>query len=267
MRRSHAEVFCPGGSNIWGAKCPNVTSSRLRLLEPLRGGRRPRGRPAAGARLQGTAGAGRGIQLDRLLHRRQHRLQRGPRPVNILGSSDLNGIVGGGQIGYNWQGSGSPWGSASRSTARPPVKTTVPPPPLSASAPHSDRIAEVIRHVPRPRRLCVRADVHDLRDRRRRLGRPQVRAHGGRFWLLDLGSQPARLDRRRRAWKGALNRNWSWKVEYLHLDTGSFNTNVVRCPAGVLAGDRRDRPVRHQLSVLSRPFRPAESPGSRRGFF
>ena len=27
----------------------------------------------------------------------------------LAGSSDLNGIIGGGQIGYNWQGIGSPW--------------------------------------------------------------------------------------------------------------------------------------------------------------
>src|SRR5215813_3013119 len=27
----------------------------------------------------------------------------------FTGSSDLNGIIGGGQVGYNWQGMGSPW--------------------------------------------------------------------------------------------------------------------------------------------------------------
>ena len=49
-------------------------------------------------------------------------------------------------------------------------------------------------------------------------------SHGG--WAAGAGIE------------GAITRNWSWKAEYLHLDTGTFNTTVFGViPASVRLTD------------------------------
>jgi outer membrane immunogenic protein len=139
---------------------------------------------------------------------------------DTLGSTDLNGVVGGGQIGYNWQGPGSPWvfgvevdgqatGQDNSATAGGVT--------LTESLPWFVTFRGRVGYAFAPMFM--------------------IYATGGGAWVdhkFELtgvgGSLTSEVNRL--GWtagagiEGALNRNWSWKVEYLHLDTGSFNTNV-----------------------------------------
>jgi outer membrane immunogenic protein len=143
----------------------------------------------------------------------------------FAGSSDLNGIVGGGQIGYNWQAIGSPWvfgveidgqGSGQEDSASATI-VGVGTATLTESMPWFVTARGRIGYAFAPMFM--------------------IYATGGGAWVdhkFELtgvgGSLTSEVNRL--GWtagagiEGALNRNWSWKVEYLHLDTGSFNTNV-----------------------------------------
>jgi outer membrane immunogenic protein len=140
--------------------------------------------------------------------------------IDGLGSTDLNGVVGGGQIGYNWQAMGSPWvfgvevdgqGTGQDNSATAGGVT------LTESLPWFVTARGRIGYAFAPMFM--------------------IYATGGAAWVdhkfeLSGGGATVTSEVNRIGWaagagiEGALNRNWSWKVEYLHLDTGSFNTNV-----------------------------------------
>jgi len=164
----------------------------------------------------------------------------------LAGSSDLTGIIGGGQIGYNWQAMGSPWifgievdgqGSGEKDSA---TATTVIPgagvitATLTESLPWFVTLRGRIGYAVTPMMM--------------------IYATGGAAWidhrfeftatgLGTLSSEDSRLGWTAGAGiEGAINRNWSWKVEYLHLDTGSYNTNILGVlPATVRVTDEIGR--------------------------
>ena len=87
---------------------------------------------------------------------------------------------------------------------------------------------QLVRHVARPRRLCVRPD-HALSD-----GRPRGRRHEANRTLF------ASVKNTNAGWtigagvEGAIVGNWTVKVEYLYADLGSINCSVFAC--GVTTG-------------------------------
>jgi len=137
-----------------------------------------------------------------------------------FGSTDLNGIVGGGQIGYNWQALGSPWvfgveidgqGTGQDNSVTAGGAT------LTESLPWFATFRGRIGYAFAPMYMIYATGGAAVVDHKFQL------SGGG----VTLTTEDTRL-----GWTagagiaGALNRNWSWKVEYLHLDTGRFNTNV-----------------------------------------
>jgi outer membrane immunogenic protein len=143
-----------------------------------------------------------------------------------FGSTDLNGVVGGGQIGYNWQALGSPWVFGVEIDGQGTGQDN------SASATVGGVTATLTESLP----WFITA--------RGRIGYAfapmfMIYATGGAAWvdhkfeLSVTGAGTATSEESRVGWtagagiEGALTRNWSWKVEYLHLDTGTFNTNVL----------------------------------------
>ena len=160
----------------------------------------------------------------------------------LAGSSDLTGVIGGGQVGYNWQGMGSPWifgievdgqGSGEKDSASaviPGVGTAT----LTESLPWFVTLRGRIGYAVTPMMM--------------------IYATGGAAWidhrfeftatgLGTLTSEDSRLGWTAGAGiEGAINRNWSWKLEYLHLDTGSYNTNILGVlPATVRVTDEIGR--------------------------
>jgi outer membrane immunogenic protein len=145
-----------------------------------------------------------------------------------FGSTDLNGVVGGGQIGYNWQGLGSPWVFGVEFDAQGTGQDN------SASATVGAVTATLTESLPW---------FVTFRGRIGYAFTPMfmIYATGGGAWIdhkfelaaTGAATGTATSENNRLGWtagagiEGALNRNWSWKVEYLHLDTGSFNTNVL----------------------------------------
>ena len=139
-----------------------------------------------------------------------------------FGSTDLNGVIGGAQIGYNWQAIGSPWvfgvevdgqGTGESNSASAGTAT------LTESLPWFVTARGRVGYAFTPMFM--------------------IYATGGvawvdhRFEFTAPGAGTLTSEDTRLGWtagagiEGALNRNWSWKVEYLHLDTGTFNTTVV----------------------------------------
>jgi outer membrane immunogenic protein len=146
--------------------------------------------------------------------------------INGFGSTDLNGVVGGGQIGYNWQAMGSPWVFGVEVDGQGTGQDN------SASATFGGVTATLTESLPW------------FMTARGRIGYAfapmfMIYATGGaavvdhKFQLVATGLGTVTSEDTRLGWtagagiEGALNRNWSWKVEYLHLDTGRFNTNAL----------------------------------------
>ena len=145
--------------------------------------------------------------------------------VNVTGSGgDLNGVIGGGQIGYNWQIAPS-WvigiegdfqGSSQKQTTSAIIGAT--------TVTETDKL---------PWFATLRGRVgYAFADRW------LVYATGGGAWvnaksdLTITGLGTSNFDKTRGGWVAgaglevALDRNWSVKGEYLHIDAGSFSTNV-----------------------------------------
>jgi outer membrane immunogenic protein len=160
----------------------------------------------------------------------------------FAGSTDLNGVVGGGQIGYNWQGPGSPWvfgveidgqGTGQDNSATVAIVgggTAT----LTESLPWFATFRGRIGYAVAPMFMIYAT------------GGAAVVDHKFEFAVTGLGTTTS--EDTRFGWtvgagiEGAINRNWSWKVEYLHLDTGSFNTNIVGVlPASVRVTDEIGR--------------------------
>jgi outer membrane immunogenic protein len=151
---------------------------------------------------------------------------RGRDDVSGVGSSDLNGVVGGGQIGYNWQPAGSPWvfgveldgqgtgQDASVTSAIGAVTAT-----LTESLPWFMTVRGRIGYAITPMVMIYGTGGAAVVDHK--------------FALTTAGLGTFTSEDTRLGWtagagiEGAFYRNWSWKVEYLHLDTGNFNTNAL----------------------------------------
>jgi outer membrane immunogenic protein len=160
----------------------------------------------------------------------------------FAGSSDLNGIVGGGQIGYNWQAIGSPWvfgveidgqGSGQEDSASATI-VGVGTATLTESMPWFVTARGRIGYAFAPMFMIYATGGAAWID------------HKFQFSVTGLGSLTS--EDTRLGWtagagiEGALNRNWSWKVEYIHLDTGSYNTNILGVlPATVRVTDEIGR--------------------------
>jgi outer membrane immunogenic protein len=141
--------------------------------------------------------------------------------VTGFGSDDLNGIVGGGQIGYNWQVPGSGWvlgvevdgqGTGQDASASSGGFT------LTESLPWFITARGRIGYSFTPTIMIYGTGGAAWVDHKFQFTGPgtNLTSEDNRLgWTAGAGVE------------GALNNNWSWKVEYLHLDTGNFNTSVV----------------------------------------
>jgi outer membrane immunogenic protein len=146
--------------------------------------------------------------------------------ITGFGSTDLNGVVGGGQVGYNWQAPNSPFVFGLEVDAQGTGQDN------SATATIGAAAATLTESLPW------------FATARGRVGYAfapmfMIYATGGaavvdhKYSLVVTGVGTATSEDTRVGWtagagiEGAFARNWSWKVEYLHLDTGTFNTNVI----------------------------------------
>jgi outer membrane immunogenic protein len=161
-------------------------------------------------------------------------------------SAHLDGVIGGGQIGYNWQ-SGH-WlfgleadfqGSSERATADPSAELVVVPPPVLPPV--------VPPPVPMPGELQDREKLEWFGTLRGRLG-----VLASPTWLLYVTGGIAygginsnemltvadvavgtNFNTIRAGWtlgggiEGALGNNWSAKLEYLYMDLGSFSNTFT----------------------------------------
>lgn len=144
--------------------------------------------------------------------------------------ADPKGVVGGGQIGYNWQAMGSPWVFGVE---------------IDGQGTGQDDSATVI--VPGVGAVTATDSLPWFMTFRGRVGYAfapmfMVYATGGgavvdhKFQVTAGGLGTASIEDTRLGWtagvgiEGAFYRNWSWKVEYLHIDTGSFNSNAAGVP-------------------------------------
>jgi outer membrane immunogenic protein len=138
-----------------------------------------------------------------------------------LATLDPKGIVGGGQIGYNWQGPGSPWvfgvefdgqGTGQDDSAAGAGVT------VTDSLPWFVTFRGRIGYAITPMIMVYGTGggaVVDHKFTATGFG-ATLSSEESRFgWTAGAGIE------------GALTRNWSWKVEYLHLDTGNFNTALL----------------------------------------
>ncbi|HEY1545772.1 MAG TPA: outer membrane beta-barrel protein [Xanthobacteraceae bacterium] len=138
-----------------------------------------------------------------------------------IGSADLTGVIGGGQIGYNWQIPGGPWvfgvevdgqGSSEDDSGTFGGVT------LTDSLPWFMTARGRIGYLVTPMIMLYGTGGAAIVDHK------FTAAAGG----ASISSEDTRLGWTAGAGiEGMLNRNWSWKVEYLHLDTGSFGSNVL----------------------------------------
>jgi len=157
----------------------------------------------------------------------------------LSGSEDLNGVLGGGQIGYNWQVGN--WVLGVEADGQ------------GTDQKSSFSVSGLVNGVP----VTVTQDdsIPWFVTARGRIGYAiapmyMIYATGGGAWMdfkstitaTGLGS--ATWETSHGGWaagagiEGAITRNWSWKAEYLHLDTGTFNTNVFGViPASVRLTD------------------------------
>jgi outer membrane immunogenic protein len=142
---------------------------------------------------------------------------------SITGSEKLNGVLGGGQLGYNWQR--GPWvfglevdGQGTDQHAN-----------FAATA----GVVTVTENDKLPWFLTARGRVGYTVT-----PMVMVYATGGaavadfQSTISATGMGSATWEITRAGWtagagvEGAINRNLSWKMEYLHLDTGTFSTTV-----------------------------------------
>jgi outer membrane immunogenic protein len=139
--------------------------------------------------------------------------------VTATGTDKLNGVVGGGQIGYNWQNGNLVWGIEAdfQGTGQQLTSTAA--------------------------GVSVKDELPWFGTLRGRLGwtpaeRWMIYVTGGGGWVdfkstvTVAGLGTATWEKSHGAWtigggvENAIDNHWSWKVEYLYLDTGSFNTTL-----------------------------------------
>ena len=131
----------------------------------------------------------------------------------VNGVTNLNGVMAGGQIGYNWQTGNWILG-------------------LEADGQWTDQGVKDVNWF--PWFVTARARVGYLVGP---MG--MIYVTGGGVWadfkaqisLLNLTSEVSHV-----GWvvgmgvENAINRHWSWKLEYLHFDTDRFNTTLFGVP-------------------------------------
>jgi outer membrane immunogenic protein len=153
----------------------------------------------------------------------------------ITGSENLNGVLGGGQLGYNWQsgnwvfgleidGQGTDQKANFAATAGAVTVTESDKLPWFVTA--RGRIGYTVTPMVMIYATAGGA-IADFQSTITATGLGSATwevTHGG--WVAGAGIE------------GAITRNVSWKVEYLHLDTGTFTTNVFGVvPASVRLTD------------------------------
>ncbi len=153
----------------------------------------------------------------------------------LSGSQDLNGVIGGGQIGYNWQAGNWVFGlevdgqgtdqKASLSVSGGGITVTE-----TDSIPWFVTARGRIGYAVAPGWLLYATGGAAWMDFKSVIG---VTGFGTATWEISHVGWTAGG-----GVEGAITRNWSWKAEYLHLDTGSFSTNVFGVvPANVKLTD------------------------------
>jgi outer membrane immunogenic protein len=153
----------------------------------------------------------------------------------LSGSEDLNGVLGGGQIGYNWQvnnwvlgieldGQGTDQHATSGGTIGPVTVTE------TDSIPWFMTARARVGYAFAPMWMVYATAGGALVDFKSQITATGL---GTATWEISRGGWAAGV-----GIEGALNRNWSWKAEYLHLDTGTFSTTVFGiAPASVRLTD------------------------------
>ena len=142
----------------------------------------------------------------------------------VTGSENLTGVIGGGQIGYNWQtgpwifgleadGQGSDQHNSFAGVAGGVAVTT------SDSVPWFATFRGRIGYAIAPMWMVYVTGGGAVMDFKSNVTVAGVGAatfetsRGG--WTLGAGVE------------GAITRNWSWKAEYLHIDAGNFNNTLL----------------------------------------
>lgn len=153
----------------------------------------------------------------------------------VSGSEDLNGVLGGGQIGYNWQtgnwvfglevdGQGTDQKASFAGTVAGVTVTENDSIPWFVTA--RGRIGYAIA----PMWMIYATGGGAWMDFKSTIG---ITGLGSATWETSHGGWAAGA-----GIEGAITQNWSWKVEYLHLDTGTFSTNLFGVvPANVRLSD------------------------------
>jgi outer membrane immunogenic protein len=155
--------------------------------------------------------------------------------LGVSGSEDLNGVLGGGQIGYNWQvgnwilgieadGQGTDQKSSTTISGGGITVTQ------SDSLPWFVTARGRIGYAIAPMYMIYATGGGAWADFKSDFAISGVgtstweTTHGG--WAAGAGIE------------GAIDRNWSWKAEYLHIDTGTFNTTVTQFGIAIPASIR-----------------------------
>jgi outer membrane immunogenic protein len=132
-------------------------------------------------------------------------------------TEDLNGVLGGGQIGYNWQFTNWIFGlELDGQGTDQHNSTSVPGITLQDSLPWFVTARARLGYAIAPMWMIYATGGAAITD------------YSSTFTVAGLGSVTS--DTTHAGWtagagiEAAINRNWSWKLEYLHLDTGNFNT-------------------------------------------
>ena len=199
------------------------------------------------------------------------------------GTSNLNGVLGGGQVGYNWQF--SPWlvfGIETDIQASDVHNTVNSSAAVAGRLRHAspvrdlDQERRLVRHGSRPcRRRAVHPQSPDLRHRRLRLWRRYPRRRLlGHFQTCAAGGlssvATAQYDSTSTGWTAGGGIEWSptgfpaWsvKVEYLYVDLGNTSVSGVSVGGNPVYGATYNSPtrfhtVRAGLNWHFNPFAPA----------
>ena len=141
----------------------------------------------------------------------------------VTGSEDLNGVLGGGQIGYNWQqgpwvfgveldGQGTDQHANFSATAGAVTVTE------SDNLPWFVTARGRIGYAFAPMWMIYATGGAAVADFRSTLSATGL---GSTTWEVTRAGWTAGA-----GIEGAINRQLSWKLEYLHIDTGTFSTTA-----------------------------------------
>jgi outer membrane immunogenic protein len=139
--------------------------------------------------------------------------------AGVSGSENLNGVLGGGQIGYNWQFGnwvlgieGDGQGTDQKASFSAGGVTE------DDSMPWFATVRGRIGYAVAPTWMIYGTAGGAWADFKSTLTVP---GFGTATWEVTHGGWSAGA-----GIEGAINQSWSWKAEYLHIDTGTFSTTV-----------------------------------------